>query len=178
MKGTKSSIRYATALLELAIDEHVIDDVSNDIHYLNDTCNNNNDLIAFLNSPIINSEKKISILEKLFPSFNDISIRFLRLITKNQRENILPAIAFSFVKLMQKHNGIVPVKITAPFLLEEETKNNIISTLPQTKGITYDVSVEVDKDLLGGFTIRMEDKQLDASIRGRLNDLKLAFNAN
>ncbi len=122
--------------------------------------------------------KKTEILEDLFSPFNEITIRFIRLITKNKRENILPAIAFSFVKLMQKHRGIVPVKITAPYPLKDETKNNIISKLPQNKEITYDVSVEVDEDLLGGFIIRMEDKQIDASIRGRLNDLKLAFNAN
>ena len=79
---------------------------------------------------------------------------------------------------MQKHNGIVPVKITVPSAIKEETKTKIISKLPQGNGITYDVSIDIDKDLIGGFIIRMEDKQLDASIRGRINDLKLAFNAN
>ena len=79
---------------------------------------------------------------------------------------------------MQKHDGIVPVKITVPSAIKDETKNKIISKLPQENGITYDVSIDIDKDLIGGFIIRMEDKQIDASIRGRINDLKLAFNAN
>ena len=178
MKGTKSSLRYATALLELAIEKNVVEDVSNDIHHLHSICENNNDIVAFLNSPIINSEKKVAILQEVFSSFNEISTKFIQLITKNKRENILPSIAFSFVKLMQKHNGIVPVKITVPSAIKEETKTRIISKLPQGNGITYDVSIDIDKDLIGGFIIRMEDKQLDASIRGRINDLKLAFNAN
>ena len=72
MKGTKSSLRYATALLELAIEKNVVEDVSNDIHHLHSICENNNDIVAFLNSPIINSEKKVAILQEVFSSFNEI----------------------------------------------------------------------------------------------------------
>ena len=129
MKGTKSSLRYATALLELAIEKNVVEDVSSDIHHLHSICENNNDIVAFLNSPIINSEKKVAILQEVFSSFNEISTKFIQLITKNKRENILPSIAFSFVKLMQKHNGIVPVKNNCSKCNKRRNKNqNYIQT--------------------------------------------------
>ena len=89
----------------------------------------------------------------------------------------MPAIADSFVRLLQEKKGIVPVKITVSYPISEETKNDIISKLPQEQGITYDVSVDINKALIGGFIVRMGDKQIDASISGRLNNLKLAFNA-
>ncbi|MAO32301.1 MAG: ATP synthase F1 subunit delta [Crocinitomicaceae bacterium] len=177
MKGTKSAIRYAKALIELADENGSLNEVSNDITQLKLVCDENRDLVAFLNSPIIDRHKKISILEEAFSSFNEVSTKFMRLITKNKRENILPAIADSFVRLLQEKKGIVPVKITASYPISEETKNDIISKLPQDKGITYDVSVDINKALIGGFIVRMGDKQIDASISGRLNNLKLAFNA-
>ena len=47
MKGTKSAIRYAKALIELANENGSLNEVSNDITQLKLVCDENRDLVAF-----------------------------------------------------------------------------------------------------------------------------------
>jgi len=46
------------------------------------------------------------------------------------------------------------------------------------KGDKVDLVEEQDSDIIGGFILRVDDKQLDGSIRHQLNELKKRFEEN
>src|SRR5690554_5224118 len=111
MQGLKVASRYAQSLIELAEEKQVTDAVLKDMKYLLATTNENRDFHVFLNSPLINADKKNNVFAKLFDDFQDISKRFIQLLTKNHREMVLPLIAEEFISKLNVIRGIVPMTI-------------------------------------------------------------------
>ena len=173
MKSTKSAIRYAKAILELSSEKNAVDQVAADMERIVEAGNDTGDFQVFLNSPVIKTDKKISILKVLFSEFTELTMSFIELITKNKREYLLTEIASAFVNLLKKQNGIVPISVTSAVKLEKQTLNQILEKLKSHVDGEFEVTEEVDPALIGGFIVRMEDKQIDASIASQLNRMKI-----
>lgn len=172
MKGTKAASRYAKSLLELAIENNKVDQVAADMKYLLETSDQSNDFNAFLKSPIVRSDKKIEILNEIFGQFEEITTRFVHLVTKNRREMLLPGIAFSFDAQVKEYKGIVPLTLVSATPLSESTKAEILKKIAQKVKGELELTEKIDKDLIGGFIVRMGDTQIDASVSSQLNNLK------
>lgn len=172
MKGTKAASRYAKALLELAIENNQVDAVLNDMEYLSVIAKEHRDFQLLVQSPIINSEKKIKIFDELFGQFQQISRMFIELITKKGREIFLLEIADSFKTQVNKYKGITPVTITSAVPLNEETKSKILSKVQEITAGTLEITEKIDPTLIGGFIVRTDDKQIDASVASQLDNLK------
>lgn len=172
MKSTKSAIRYAKALLELSIENSNLDEVSSDMKRIVESSNETNDFKVFLSSPVIKSDKKIKVLKVLFVGFEKLTSSFIDLITKNKREYLLVEIAEAYLYLLKKHQKTVPVSITSARKLEKETLNQILDKMKSHVEGDFEVTEEVDESLIGGFIVRMDDKQIDASVLTQLNRMK------
>ena len=172
MKSTKSAIRYAKALLELSIENSNLNEVSSDMKRIVESANETHDFKVFLSSPVIKSDKKIEILKVLFVGFESLTSSFIDLITKNKREYLLVEIAEAYLYLLKKHQQIVPVSITSARKLEKETLNQILDKMKSHVEGDFEVTEEVDESLIGGFIVRMDDKQIDASVLTQLNRMK------
>ncbi|MDB2408719.1 ATP synthase F1 subunit delta [Crocinitomicaceae bacterium] len=172
MKSTKSAIRYAKALLELSIENSNLNEVSSDMKRIVESSNETKDFKVFLNSPVIKSDKKIEILKVLFVGFEKLTSSFIDLITKNKREYLLVEIAEAYLYLLKKHQQIVPVSIKSARKLEKETLDQILNKMKSHVEGDFEVTEEVDESLIGGFIVRMDDKQIDASVLTQLNRMK------
>ena len=172
MKSTKSAIRYAKALLELSIENSNLNEVSSDMKRIVESSNETKDFKVFLNSPVIKSDKKIEILKVLFVGFEKLTSSFIDLITKNKREYLLVEIAEAYLYLLKKHQQIVPVSIKSARKLEKETLDQILNKMKSYVEGDFEVTEEVDESLIGGFIVRMDDKQIDASVLTQLNRMK------
>lgn len=172
MKNTAAASRYAKALLELAVEQNKVDSVAGDMNYFAQAVQGSHDLELLLASPIINSDKKISIFEKVFEQFEELTMAFMRLIIKNRREDILPVIAASFDSQVKDHKGISPVTIVSAKTLDPSTKDLILSKVSGLISGTPEVTEQIDESLIGGFVVKLGDRQLDASVVSQLNNLK------
>ena len=172
MAGLKVAGRYAQALIELADEKKVTDAVLKDMEMLLTTANDNKDFHVFLNSPLIKSDKKNSIFDKLFGEFQEISIKFIHLLTKNRREMILPVVAEEFISKLNEIRGIVPMTLTSAIKLDEKVKATILEKLNQSVKGSIQLTEKVDESLIGGFVVRMGDTRIDASIAHQLNEMK------
>lgn len=172
MKGTKVASRYAKALLELAIENNKVDQVLGDMNYLLSANNETRDFQMFLNSPIIKADKKIAIFAELFDQFETVSKSFIELITKNGRESLLPQIAASFNAQVKAYKGIVPITLISATALDGATKDTILAKVSAKVSGELEVTEQIDPSLIGGFIVRMDDKQIDASVASQFNNLK------
>ena len=172
MKSTKVAVRYAKALLEISIENKSIDAVLGDMQFLSKTINESHEFELLIASPIVSSSKKLDIFEKVFGSFEKISMSFIRLITKNGREFYLPSIAASFEAQVKAHRGIVPMTITSAVALDDTTKKQIIAKVQATIAGQLEIEEKIDESLIGGFVVRMGDTQIDASVLSQFNNLK------
>lgn len=172
MNSSKVAIRYAQALLELAVENNTLDAVSRDMQYLAQVNADNRDFQLLLSSPVIKADKKIAVLNEIFGSFEKVSTAFVELIAKNGRENILPEIAIAFNALVKEHRGIVPVTLTSAAKLDDAVKKQIVSKISATIKGTIEITEVIDPSLIGGFIVKMGDTQIDASVASKLSQLK------
>ena len=175
MKSNKSAVRYATALLELATEHNKVELIEQDILQLLKTAEEVHDFQVFLNSPLINIDKKIAVIKQIFTDFNQTTIDFLSLVTQNGRETVMIDIAKQFISLLKAQRGIVPITIISAQQLEDNTKQSILSKISAAITGTAEITEQIDADLIGGFIVRMGDHQIDASVASQLKRLKQQF---
>ncbi|MEN9941113.1 MAG: hypothetical protein RLZZ321_1008 [Bacteroidota bacterium] len=175
MKSTKSAGRYAKALLELALDQDKLALVEADMLQLIKMSEEVHDFHVFINSPLIQIDKKVAVIHSIFKDFNEVTLKFLALVTNNGREGAMIEIAKQFIAQLMSHRGIVPVTIISAQQLEDNTKAEILSKINSVVKGTPLITEEVDASLIGGFIIRMGDQQIDASVATQLQRMKQQF---
>jgi F-type H+-transporting ATPase subunit delta len=172
MASTKSAARYAKALLDLTLEKGWVEAVEKDLIRFVQVVKESNDFRIFLNSPVVRDDKKIAIYQQVFEGFNPVTMQFFALVTKNGREQLLPEIAAQFERQLMKNRGIVSGSIVSATPLTEKTKQEILDRIAPAFEGSLQLSESVDSSLLGGFVIRIEDKQIDASVANKLKELR------
>lgn len=175
MKGTKSAGRYALSLLELSEERKITEVVSADMQQII-VAAESKDFQLFINSPIISAEKKINIFDQLFPQANELTKKFIALVTNKGREYELAYIADAYLKLLKKQNGISEVILTSTVKLDDATKNAILNKISSLTLSKVEVVEKIDESLIGGFTVRVDDQMIDASILNQLKSMKQFLN--
>lgn len=178
MKNSASAIRYATALLDLAIEKSILDVVKKDIGFVLASCEQSKDLTLLLNSPIIKADKKASILKEIFEKdVNDLTLSFLQLLAEKRRENIIPQIAEQFVKLYNKQKGLEIAIVTTACGLDDEMRKKVYEVLKAGVKSEIEIIEKIDKNIIGGFVIKLGDTQIDSSVVRSLRNLKSTLSA-
>ena len=171
--------RYAKALIDLAIEMKVLENVYADAELIIDVCEKNKDFVLMLRSPIIKDVKKLAIIKDVFEkNLNELTYRFLVVITRNKRENIIKEIAERFVDYYKEFKNILPVNLTTAVKVDEGTREKIMGLLNKYSDSTIEITENVDEDLIGGFVLSFDNKQFDASLQRQIKNLKKDFNIN
>ena len=173
MSVTRIANRYAKALLDLSIEENSLDKVNADMLQLSEICKESKDFGNLLNSPIVDSSKKLEIFKLIFGTkMEKMSVDFMNLIIQNSREALLPNIANSFIDLYKVNKNILDVTVISAAKLNEATKTVIADKIKKSFNGTVVLIEKIDPTLIGGFIVRIGDKQIDASIASQLSNLK------
>jgi len=176
MTNLKVSHRYATSLIETAIEKNKLDKISSDMILLLDALNDNKALQLMLESPVIRPEIKNNILKEIFSSkFDTDSLNFLNFVIEKNRENLLYSIAERFLALRDDHLGIVSVTVTTAFKFGEDQIEKLQKKLEEILAKKIRLNLVVDESLVGGFIAKAGDTMYDASVRHQLELLKKQF---
>lgn len=179
MKATRLSSRYAKSLLSLVVEQNKLEDTLSDMKHIVSVCSENKDLSLLLKSPIVKTDKKISILSEIFSkSVSDVTMSFVQIVTSKKREMYLEGIAESFISLYKVYNNIETVTLTTAAPIDENTKSEILSYIKKNGKTDVELTEIIDEDILGGMIVKMGDKQLDASVIRDIKELKKTFNKN
>ncbi len=176
MLVSKAARRYAKALLDMAIADNNIENTLNDILFVKDTIDNSRELKLFLKSPIVKKEDKKAALHSLFnENVAKSTTDFITLISDKGREDILLEITNAFIDRYNKHVGIISVSVNTARNLNEEQLQNITNILEKTTSKKVVLTTNVNKDLIGGISIQIEDTVYDATVKHKLNLLENQF---
>jgi F-type H+-transporting ATPase subunit delta len=166
--------RYAKSLIDLAKEQNVLEAVYQDMLLFKETADKNRGLMLALKSPIVRHEKKSGILKSLFQErVNPVSYAIFTIITKKNREAILDEIAAEFIKAYQLHKGIQNATVVTTTPLTDELRQQFKTMVNTATGRTVELAEKIDPAIIGGYVLTIDDKQVDASLRSRLNELKL-----
>ncbi len=176
MSESTVAIRYAKSLIDLAKEQKVVDAVYDDMVFFKKTSEENRGLMLALKSPVVRHEKKMGILKAVFESrVNPTTYTIFNIITKKNREGIMYAIAEEYIKLYDDQKGIVKANVTSAVSLNDDLRKQFSKIVADATGRTVELEEKIDERLIGGYVLRVGDRQIDASIRKSLNDLKLGL---
>ncbi len=177
MSAQRIATRYAKSLLDLAVERNELEQVNNDMHWVEKALTSR-DLFLLIKSPIISRGKKKSIFRKIFGNtLSRTTNSFFDIMIRKGRENILPEIVTSFIKQYKLFKDISTVTLRSAAQLDESAVQAIRQKL-ETAADTHqnlELEVKVDPSLIGGFTLEFEGKQYDASLASKLRELRKQF---
>lgn len=172
MTGTRAASRYAKALLETAQPAGIAEQVGQDMELIASTLKNNTELHDFINSPTIKGEIKENALKEIFSNAQATTQGLFRLLLENKRFAILQAIAEQYQLLHDAANGIEEAVVTTAFEITPELEAKVLAKIKEFSDKKITLKNIVDPSIIGGFIIRVGDKQYNASVANSLNTLK------
>ena len=180
MVDSRAASRYVKSLLSLAVEKNALEPVHSDMLMFSRIIEENRQFELMLKNPIIKHEKKRDILEKVFAGrVHPLTMAIFDILTRKNREPLLPAIAKEFHTAYNIHEGIGKAIITSAVPLDAELRTefeNIVKKLSAKDKV--ELIEKVDKDIIGGFVLNVGDRQVDASIKNKLKALKVKFSHN
>ena len=173
MNESKISVRYAKALLSLGKEENILPILRENIEKLNNSIISIPELQHLLENPIIKSSQKLSVLNNTFKDiFHPVMSSFLSLIIKNRREAYLSSMARVFIDLYKKDSNIKSATLTTSKAINVNLRNTVKTYIAKKLDINIELDEKVNEKLIGGFILRIEDQQIDASVLGHLNKIR------
>ena len=175
--GDLVSDRYASALYDLAAEKKLVDAVLGDLTSLKNILNDNKELSLVIKSPLITSNDKLNIFQKLLKKINanQLTNTFIKVIEKNKRFSNLASIITQFININSQKRGDVLADVTSADELTDDQKNKITNQLKSILGDKLSLSFDVDKNIMGGLIVKVGSKMIDTSLANKINKLKIAM---
>jgi F-type H+-transporting ATPase subunit delta len=179
MEGTRVAARYAKSFIDLTIQQGVLEQAYADMQYVLEVCKSNREFAIFLKSPIVKTDKKQAVLKEVFSGkLNKVTDSYIHLITDKKREIYLAEIASEFVNQYKEKKKILTAVITTAAGLDDVIRKQVMEIVKGSGNSEVVLEEKINKDIIGGFIVRVGDKQVDASILNKLNSLKRSFTEN
>jgi F-type H+-transporting ATPase subunit delta len=99
---------------------------------------------------------------------------FLKLLRQNQRLAMAGSIARAYCDIYRKENRIYRVRIISAQPLEAAEQQRLEKLIAgHLKGGKSEFTFATDSELIGGFTVDIDNERLDASVKNELKQLRL-----
>lgn len=179
MLVSKAARRYATALLETAKEQKVVEETLKDILFIKDTIDKSKDLLIFLRSPVIKPSDKEAALQSIFgKSISKLSNEFIALISAKERYSLLAEIVSAFVEQHNKYAGIIEVEVRTAKALDSEQVKELKKVLEKTTLKKVEMNLKELPELKGGLLVKIQDTVIDGTVKHKLEQLEQMFLAN
>ncbi|RDI07939.1 ATP synthase F1 subunit delta [Flavobacterium sp. AG291] len=172
MTGSRAAIRYAKAILDMAQVSGAAGNVNEDMALIASTIKDNAELSTFVNSPVVKAEVKEAALKEIFAGTQTITQGLFHLLHENKRFEILPLIAEEYKNQFDILNGIEVATVTTAIPLTEELEAKVMAKIKEFSSKKVSIKNVVDPAIIGGFIIRIGDRQFNASVANRLTTLR------
>lgn len=173
---TKAARRYATALLEIGKELDQVEEILDDIKLIDNTIEGSKELTMFISSPIIKYDDKKAALDEIFTSrVSEVTGKFLTLLARKGRANLLHQIAKAFVEKYNDYAGIIKIEVLSAKELNDDQVQSLQKALEKRTNKKVDMSLSQDASLKGGIAVRIDDTVIDGSVKHKLAELEQKF---
>lgn len=178
MVDTKVASRYAKSLIGLAQEQNLLEEVKKDMEVILNACRSSKEFQIVLKSPIIKGDKKLSIFKEAFGSLvSNLTVSFVDILTRKGREIYLEGIAAEYIRQYREIKKIVTAKVITAVPLDDTLRAKI-AALVKNSASSVEIEEKVDPSIIGGLIVTVGDRQIDASIAGKINALRKDFSKN
>lgn len=174
MQFHRLSIRYAKTLLELATEAGTVAQVRTSLDSVQAALHELKVLDAYLSDQKVSLETRHSALDELVRVFSldKLTTNFLRVLIDRRRFLLFNEIHAAFKQMADKQDGMVLVEVTTAYPLDERERQEISKRFSAITGGTPTLSETIDRSLLGGVRIEVNNKVYDYSLSSRIARLR------
>ena len=169
---SRAAIRYAKAMYDIANEENSINEVYKDMNFINELNSGSLDFKNLLSNSQIKFQDKKKLILSLIKQSNALTEKLIDLLIHNKRVKIIGDIASSFIQLYNKHNNIKEATIITASPINNELESKILSMINIKDAKSVNLTNVVNPNIIGGFIIRFDGKEYNASVKQNLNNLK------
>lgn len=169
--------RYASSLFELAADSKAVAKVEAELSGFEKLLSSSPDLGRLIKSPVFSAEDQLKAISAIADKarIGGLTGNFLRVVAKNRRLFALPGIIAAFRRIAAEARGEISAEVTSAHELTGAQQTELKAALKSVAGKDVAIDVTVDPSLLGGLIVKMGSRQIDTSLKTKLNSLKLAL---
>jgi len=169
--------RYARSLFELARDAGAVSAVEADLARFEELLEGSEDLQRLIKSPVFSADEQLKALGAVLDrsQIGGLVGNFLRVVARNRRLFALPQMIRAFHEIAAEARGETAAEVTSAHALSAEQERDLKAALKSVVGKDVAVKVAVDPSLLGGLIVKIGSRQIDTSLKTKLNSLKLAL---
>jgi F-type H+-transporting ATPase subunit delta len=169
--------RYAGSLFELALQSKSLAKVEADLGRFEDLLGGSADLTRMIKSPVFSADEQYKAVAAIADKAKITGLvgNFLRVVAKNRRLFAVPAMIRAFRKIAAEQRGEVAADVVSAHPLTGPQQSELTAALKDVTGKNVVISSTVDPSLLGGMVVKIGSRQIDTSLRTKLNSLKLAL---
>ena len=168
--------RYAQALMDLGEERKTLDKISEDLYTIEATIRDSRELRVMLASPVVKPDQKLKVLIEIFGKQLYLeTMSFISLLVRKGRAEYLFVTAEEFRRMLDAKRNILHAEITSAIDLTEDQRMTLQAKLENLTGKRIRPEFQTDATLRGGFTARIGDQMVDASLRSQLELLREQF---
>ena len=169
--------RYATAVFELAVEEHAQEAVERDLARVGSLIEDSADLARLVKSPIYSraeqSQAWAALLERM--GAHALTRKFIGVLAEKRRLYALREIVRLYQALSARRRGEMTAKVVTAMPLDDAERARLAQELKASFKRDVKLDISVDKRLIAGIVIRVGSRMIDASLATKLERLKLAM---
>jgi F-type H+-transporting ATPase subunit delta len=130
------------------------------------------DLRRFLRNPQVEPRTKRSALEDLLQGADEIFLNFVRLLLAKDRIADVEDVYEEWTRMLARQEHVLELELQTAVELSDEEAAKVVGEIEQASGRKIVATRTVDPDLIGGLVVQAGSIRLDASVRGRLQQLR------
>ena len=170
---TEVATTYGQAMYDLARDEGKSRQILAELSVLDQSLSAEPEFIQLLGSPNIPKEERVQILDSSFRGKIDpYVLNFLKVLTEKGYIRHFSGCCQFYRQCYNKDNGIMPVIAYTAVPLSEELRRKLTAKLSTVTGKTIELDCRIDPETLGGVRLDFDGKQVDGTVRRRLEDIR------
>lgn len=181
MTGPISGVagRYASALFETAAESGptAIDQVEADLNRFEALVKESADLQRLVRSPVFSADEQLAAISAILDrsGIGGLAANFLKLVASRRRLFAVQQMIAAYRALVATRKGIVRADVTLAALPKVQVLDDLKQALRDVAGGDVDLHVKIDPSIIGGLVVRLGSRMLDASLRNKLNSIRLAM---
>lgn len=164
--------RYARALFGAAQQRETLDTIKHELKEFVNMAGKKGTIHNLWFSSGISAEQKRNFIQKTFPNFSTLLLRFLFVLVNKHREKLLEQCLEEYQKLLLEFYNQVFVDVESPLTLPENIAKDLKNRLSLKLGKRVELVVSKNPSLLGGMVLRIGDRVVDGSLRTKLEGLR------
>ena len=178
MQRSRAAVRYARAVMSMARDRNLVQEVNSDMGLISKTLDENEDLRIFLKSPVIRNDMKRNVLQEIFGSVNELTKNLFDVLLENNRVDILAQVAAKYRSLYNELHKVQIATVITAIPLTPELEQKMLEKVKELTGKEAELRNVVNEEIIGGFILRVGDLEYNASVKAQLTSLSRVLHNN